>query len=72
MLQGIELSPSAVDTAAVSPTPSKEGLDTDKNIGLTNVKRRLDLFFPDKHELKILEEEDMLSQSSLSKCQNRK
>ncbi|MDB4292447.1 histidine kinase [Maribacter sp.] len=41
-----------------SPVPSLKGLDTDKNIGLTNVKRRLDLFFPNKHELKILEEKD--------------
>ncbi len=41
-----------------SPIPAKEGLDTDKNIGLINVKRRLDLFFPERHELKILEEED--------------
>lgn len=41
-----------------SPIPSKKGLDTDKNIGLTNVQRRLHLFFPDKYELKILEEKD--------------
>ncbi|RDY58058.1 sensor histidine kinase [Flagellimonas nanhaiensis] len=37
---------------------STEGLDSDKNIGLKNVRRRLDLFFPEKHQLKILEEED--------------
>ncbi len=41
-----------------APTLSPESLDADKNIGLSNVKRRLDLFFPEKHELKILEEED--------------
>ncbi|SHG86203.1 sensor histidine kinase [Flagellimonas flava] len=35
-----------------------ENLDSDKNIGLKNVKRRLVLFFPNKHELKILEEPD--------------
>lgn len=41
-----------------APTETTESLDGDKNIGLKNVCRRLDLFFPDKHELKILEEPD--------------
>ena len=41
-----------------APSQNKEGLDSDKNIGLKNVKRRLDLFFKETHELKILEEED--------------
>ncbi len=35
-----------------------ENLDSDKNIGLKNVKRRLSLFFKDKYELKIMKEED--------------
>ncbi|WP_420398853.1 sensor histidine kinase [Flagellimonas sp.] len=39
-------------------TALEENLDSDKNIGLKNVRRRLDLFFPEKHELKILEEPD--------------
>lgn len=41
-----------------SPASAAESLDADKNIGLSNVKRRLDLFFPEKHELRLLEEED--------------
>lgn len=41
-----------------APSEILENLDSDKNIGLKNVRRRLDLFFPDKHELKILEEPD--------------
>lgn len=39
-------------------TALEENLDSDKNIGLKNVRRRLDLFFPEKHQLKILEEPD--------------
>lgn len=37
---------------------SNDVLDGDKNIGLKNVKRRLELFFPNKHKLKIMEESD--------------
>ncbi|MEX0315881.1 MAG: sensor histidine kinase [Allomuricauda sp.] len=41
-----------------APSQTSKGLDSDKNIGLKNVRRRLVLFFPDKHQLKILEEPD--------------
>ncbi len=40
------------------PSQTMEALDSDKNIGLKNVQRRLDLFFPEKYYLKILEEDD--------------
>jgi len=46
-----------VENSKAEVTPAHV-LDTDKNIGLSNVRRRLDLFFHEKHELKILEEED--------------
>ncbi|MDC6365954.1 MULTISPECIES: sensor histidine kinase [Flavobacteriaceae] len=46
-----------VENSKASSEPN-ENLDSDKNIGLKNVRRRLDLFFPEKHELKILEETD--------------
>jgi len=40
-----------------SPVPShSKQLHTDGGIGLTNIKRRLELLYPDRHELKIVDD----------------
>lgn len=49
-----------VENSKASSEESEE-LDGDKNIGLKNVKRRLALFFPDKHHLEIHQEPDQFS-----------
>ncbi len=43
------------------PEKTRPLMEKNGNIGLENVKRRLELIYPDEHQLKIFEEEDMFA-----------